>query len=600
MTEESHPHEYPKIEGRLKGTFELQSYLKTKIHLKMNELYTNSNVRNPVVSSQIQKLIIDLFIEEYYPLVSRNIKTDNHTMAVIMGGSAYNMNIPIKMKKILYTPTDDIDMKIYTTDINSISKQPAKLNHVLSIFKYIMVIICLYMKQSLTEIIEYSRNAFEPMEPYVKHTMKKIYNQSIKFNTTKAYEKTQKTKKTNVQNGGEYHKAAHSHLIKLKQRRFGVLKSFKIKIQIKKGIDKGNDKGNEKEIIDITDLTYEDTYKLIMSKLEDPDTMITTKISYSFKYINLIIPFNNNNLKTLTFSDVKIIYPNIQNPSFFSYYFMYNKNKQINTNITLESLLKQNINISEIIDTKHCKNNCRFISVKCLQIDIIFMLRFAELLSSEDLSKGIIIVPVESLYKYYKYMMKFIRLHIIKKFFSGTLVNNKNFIDSARKLLKYVENNLNKTTSQFGETLPINIIYKNIISEFHQAFFIKKTMFPEYNDLRELVDDYNNTIIYINKSCVLFKKLNDNKKNNEATIDSISINFAEKQIEDENMKIGDEHMSGGAKTKLILHSNYSFDDTELDNHKYLPKEHKIIIDKLHKILKTEINFLGKLSYSIKK
>ena len=629
------PHTYPHIEGKLKSLFSIPPNVINQVHLKMNELYTKSNIRNPVLSSQIHKIILDIFTTDYYPLVSRNLKSDNHTIAVIMGGCAYNMNIPIKMNNILYIPTDDIDMKIYTTDINTLSKPPVKVAQVLSIFKYLVVIICLYMKQIVTEIIEYSRNAFEPTEPYKKHTMKNIDLKSMKHNYSKSHTKKSYTKN---QLGGNYNKK--QNLIKLKQRRFGVLKSYKIKIQIKnKNKNKNNNNNNnnnkinlvnEKEIIDITDLSYEETYKLIMSKIDDPDIMITTKISYSFKYINLIVPYNNNSRPTITFSDTKIIYPNIHNPSFFTYYFM----KNIQTpNITLEELLiqthkKHNLNISDIIDTKACKNNCRYISVKCLQIDLIYMLRFAELLVDEDISNNIILVPVDSLFKYYKYMIKFIRLHIIKKFFNGTLSNNKLFIDNARKLMRFVENNLKKETSQFGESLPINILYKNIISDFHQAFFIKKTMFPEYNALIDIVDDYNNTVKYINRSCALFKTLDDKQEDSRETSDSISIQYADKKmssdISNEKMdnmdnmdggkylqkKIKDESNSkSNSKSKIFLHNDYSFEDVDLDNnknikhsetHKYTKTENIIIIDKLHKIIKNEIKFLGQLSQSIKK
>jgi len=625
-------HEYPKIEGKLKSTFNLPSTLINKLHIKMNELYTNSNVKNPVVSTQVHNNVLELFIQEYYPLLSRNIKTDNHNMVVIMGGSAYNINIPNKMMKILHTPTDDIDMKVYTTDINSLVKQPLKLTHVLSIFKYLIVIISLYMKLILTEIIEYSRNSFETYEPYIKRTMK---------NTMK------NTSKSKKQNGGDYIKK-DNHLIKLKQRRFGVLKSYKIKLQIKKTNDTND--GKTKEIIDITDLSYEDTYKLIMSKLDDPDIMITTKISYSFKYINLIVPYNEKSRLTITFSDTKIIYPSIENPLFFSYYFMNmykHANKyNIGNNTTLETLLKQNINISDIIDTKPCKNNCRYISIKCLQIDLIYMLRFAELIENEDILNGDIIVPVGSLFKYYKYMIKFIRIHIIKKFFNGTLSNNKAFIDSARKLIRFVEYNLIKETNNDDETLPINVLYKNIISNFHQAFFIKKTMFPEYEALREIVNDYNTTVNFINKSCALFKKLDDEKEDSRETIDSLSIQYAVKKINDDisegkyienninNMEGGKRGKGGNGgkrdngkkiaekinkrnkKDKIILHSNYSYEDPELDedlnkinntskSHKYKLNENKnkirnkVVIDKLHKMLTSEIKFLGRLSHSIK-
>lgn len=612
-----HHHEYPILEGKLKQTFGLPSNLINKIHIKMNEIYKNSNLRNPVISIQIHKIIINSFIEDYYPLISRNIKTDNHNIAVIMGGCAFNMNIPIKMNKVLYTQTDDIDMKIYTTDINSLDKKPFKIAKVLSIFKYLIIIICFYMKQIVTEIINYSRNAFEPNEPYIKKS-----NKNININNKTKKISLFKTKKNNTkkdyneqgheeyegrdyegqeQTGGEYKKI---NLIKLKQRRFGVLKSYKVKLQIK------NQLKNTKEIIDITDLSYNDTYQKIMTNLNDPDIMITTKISYSFKYINLIVPYNENSRLSITFSDTKIIYPNIHNPSYFTYYFMHNKN-HVDLNTSLDTLLNQNINISDIIDTKYCKNNCQFTSVKYLQIDLIYMLRFAELLEKEDISQGIIIVEVRTLFKYYKYMIKFIRLHIIKKFFNGSLSNIKNFFDSARKLIRYIDNNLHKETDEKNELSPINILYKKIVSNFHQAFFIKKTMFPEYEPLIDLVNDYNNTIKYINISCLLFKKLDDEDENSGKTLDSISIQYGNNNM---NWDDGDVGVGGGGKnkkhsrnmkTKLVLHDNYSFEDSELDNnfsdkHKTTKLENKIIIDKIHKMLKNEIQFLGKLSQSIKK
>ena len=616
-------HEFPHLEGKFKITYILPSILINKMHIKMNELYNNSNVKNPVVTSQIHKIILDLFIEDYYPLLSRNIKFDIHTMAVIMGGTAFNMNIPNKMNKNLYTPSDDVDIKIYTTEINTQFKNNGKLSHVLSIFKNVMVIICFYIKQIVAEIIEYSRNAFEPLEPYIKRTMKNmrsIYNKTIKLssmNKKKTKNNTKNNKKvSHVEQNGGVNYVKNKNLIKLKQRRFGILKSFKFKIQFKKE----NENEKTKDIIDITDLSYNDTYNLLMSKLVDPDIMITTKISYSIKHIKLIIPYEKSR-PTITFSDTKIIYPSIHNPYFFSYYLMNsqknNKNLHNLENITLEQLLKQNINISSIIDTKSCNNNCRYISIKYLQIDIIYMLRFAELIEHEDILKGIIIVPVGSIYKYYKYLIKFIRTYIIKKFFNGTLANNKSFIDSSRKLIRYVENNLNRETKSENEELPINILCKNIISNFHQAFFINQTMFPEYESLRELVNDYNNTVKFINRSCSLFKKLDDDQDDSGKTLDSISIQFGDNKFKDEMSKSDDNMEGGGKKTKIILHDNYSYEDIELDDKHYkdidkskgndkktkIQKikslENKIIIDKIHKMLKNEIQFLGKLSQSIK-
>ena len=156
-------------------------------------------------------------------------------------------------------------------------------------------------------------------------------------------------------------------------------------------------------------------------------------------------------------------------------------------------------------------------------------------------------------------MIKFIRTHIIKKFFNGTLANHKNFIDTTRKLIRFIEHNLNKKTSQLGETLPINVLYKSIISDFHQAFFIKKTMFPEYNAISEIVDDYNTTVYYINRSCALFKKLDDEDKDSGDTIESVSIQFADKQIASDISK-GKINMNGGMNTGGMNNSkNVNFD-----------------------------------------
>ena len=102
--------EYPVITGKMKSLFGFQQNLINKIKYNMHELYSKSNIKNPILSSQIHNIILKLFVDEYYPLQSHHIKTDKKTMDVIMGGYAYNMNIPNKMSKLLYTETDDIDI----------------------------------------------------------------------------------------------------------------------------------------------------------------------------------------------------------------------------------------------------------------------------------------------------------------------------------------------------------------------------------------------------------------------------------------------------------------------------------------------------------
>ena len=145
----------------------------------------------------------------------------------------------------------------------------------------------MFMKQIMTEIVEYTRNIFEAFEPYKKHTMKKLNSKTIDFNTktNKSSHKKSSHKKSSQEQEGGFKK---NKQIKVKQRRFGVLKNYKVIIEFKNN----NQTERVKEAIDITDLSYEDTYKLIMDKSLDPDTMIIPKIIYTIKYIKLLIAFS--------------------------------------------------------------------------------------------------------------------------------------------------------------------------------------------------------------------------------------------------------------------------------------------------------------------
>jgi hypothetical protein len=110
-------------------------------------------------------------------------------MSIIMGGVAFNMNIPPKMK-FLSLPTDDIDLKIYTTEINYLDKKPYKVAKVLSVFKYIVVIICMFLKQIIPALIEFSKNIFQSED--------KSYSKSKKSNLTKKSNlKSNKAQKSN-------------------------------------------------------------------------------------------------------------------------------------------------------------------------------------------------------------------------------------------------------------------------------------------------------------------------------------------------------------------------------------------------------------------
>ena len=119
-------HIFPKIEGKLNNIFGISEKLFEKLHTEIHDLYSNSNNKNLVTPAKIHKILLNFFINDYYPIVSRNIKETDKNMAIIMGSVAFNMNVPKKLK-FLTIDTDDIDLKIYSTDINYINKKPAKV-----------------------------------------------------------------------------------------------------------------------------------------------------------------------------------------------------------------------------------------------------------------------------------------------------------------------------------------------------------------------------------------------------------------------------------------------------------------------------------------
>jgi hypothetical protein len=605
---------YPKIDGKLKNSFAIHHKTIEDLHNYLHDIYTYSNVRNPIVSAQLHNIVLKLFINDYYPNISKNIRTNSQTMPIIMGGIAFNMNVPNKLTKELTMETDDVDLKIYTTEISYNERKPENLAHVLSMFKYVNVIICMYMKQIIAEMVSYSSNIFEPID---------TGNLTKKQSGGNNKEKKSKKKYDKKYDHHDYKQKSPKTLIKKRQRRFGIMQPSKIKFIVKNK----NTKDDIPDMhYDITYLSFEETYNLLMEKINDPDILITTKIIYAIDYIKPYKPPYSN--KNITFSDVKVIYPSIANPSFYSYYLM--KSMQSMQSIHLDTLIKSNLAISDILDIKSfiklTLNNCKYVSIKSLLVDVIYMLKFAELLVIENSNSGKIIVPVDCIYKYYKYMIKFVRLHVIRRFYLGTL---HGFMESAKKLWKYVDEYLKKKTSQDGELLPINIQYKKIISDFHQDFFINKSMLKQFEPLREIVSDYENTVYFIKQSCSLFKKLDDNNYNFGKSIESISIQLADRDMK--GMGVGggvndglngglnggvnggvNDGLNGGGRKKknkypdIILHEGYDFDDTELDsnnktsNNKTQNENKQILIlDKVHKMVKKEISFLNKLSKTIK-
>ena len=174
----------PKIEGKLKSIFGISYNLIEHLHDSLHNLYSKSNNKEIVTSSKIHQILLNLFINEYYPIVSKNIKEDKHTMSIVMGGVAFNMNIPEKLK-YLKVLTDDVDLKVYTTEINYMDKSPAKVARVLSVFRYIIIIICMFLKQIIPEVIEFSKNIFKYEEHSKQLTQKKEHHKHNKNHLSK-------------------------------------------------------------------------------------------------------------------------------------------------------------------------------------------------------------------------------------------------------------------------------------------------------------------------------------------------------------------------------------------------------------------------------
>jgi hypothetical protein len=515
---------YPKITNKYKTKFGISSKLIQKLHNELYNLYSNTNLKNIIKPKSIHTIINDLFITEYYPEVSKNYNINNKTAAVIMGTQALNMNIPEKLKNLLYTETEDIDLKIYTTELHYDKKNNTMSNikNVLSLFRYIIITLLFFMKQIISEIIDYTNSIFMPTISNYKNKKLKYSNKTIKNNLnilksrkTGKTGKTGKTKKTKTiyqksgQKGGK--KSVHisdkkieKKLINHTKTNYGFLKNINISVQIKNNSNKNLEKTQEN--LDITNLSYDDIYDTIYKKINDIDLLITTKINYKLYYSKLLtIPKFQ---KSLTFSDTKVYYPNMfENPTFYSYYLVnYYKNPKNKTKMTLELLDKYNLSISEIIKLSTCGNNCNFIDIKSLQLDLILMLHYAEFINDENYENNTIIVPISALFKYRKYFMKFLKLNIIIKFYNKTL--NKDFVNKTTEIINYLSTQIPITkTNGTLELASNNILYKKALNKFHQNFFIKQTMFPEYELLRDCVNDYNNIKLYINKSRLLFTDL---------------------------------------------------------------------------------------------
>jgi len=553
------------LTGRLKELFGIPKKIIPKLHYHLHQLNRQITAGDKInISNELHRITLKLFYTDYFPVVSRNIKIDTNTTSIIMGGIAFNMNIPEKMK-YLSIETDDVDIKIFTTDINYLEQKPYAVARVLSIFKFTILIICMYLKQF--------------------------------FNILQHF----KIKENNFLNGYEL-------ILQIKQK-IKETQTYKLV-----------------ETLDLTKLTYQQLFNKIMDNVSSYTMLITNKIIYKIQ--------NINKNRTITFSDCVVVYANIHSPHFFSQYL--NATPEA-INKPLEKLIKMKIPISKIMDMQNCENHCRFMSIKSLIMENAVMMSYADLLANENLEEGgQILVPVGYIFKYYKYLVKFIRCYVLKKYNSNTL--NKEFYNAAKLLWQYIFTNLKNKSNPvvFGldERDPIIITYKNYLNEFHQNLFHNKSFLSSHFPvLMEIADEYRELTFFINKSRNLFRLLNESSRTKTTTIENIAIQFAQQELS----KYSDSHSSSSSKSiaggyisklknKSIIISFNNIDNYENDSENKESNdikdndvadkditdkdvadkdvEDKEIIKKISKLIKDEIkiysSFPNTLSKKIKK
>jgi hypothetical protein len=579
------------ITGRLKSIFGIHNKTVLKLHQQLDTLLeTISNQQGktiPVANirpEDLHQIVTELFITDYFPTVSKNIHADKNNATIIMGGTAFNMNIPTKMG-FLKVDTDDIDLKIYTTDINYLEKNTKALNRVLSVFRFTLIIMCFYLKQIMHHIHTY----FDTLPLLEISSKSKLSTKSKTKTKSKGSNKTKK----NVASGGGDNKSLNK---KMYSSNIGKLNDYVIQLILKK---KEPGKINQvSDTLELATMSYNEIFDTIMKKIDDAEYTITNKVGYNMKYGKITKP---GIFRKLTFSDCKVIYPSLDNPGFFSYYYMNHSSSAMKQQPTIERLVGDKLAIDNIMNIKSCGNNCRYLGIDGLMIDTVYMLSFADILLIEDLEANPdseVLVLVGYLYKYYKYLIKYLRLFVMKKYYNGTL--RKPFQESAKKLWLYASTNLKRNTSPLSEREPINIQFKKILKNFHVALFHRKSLLRFYPELEEVITAYHKFIEHINASRLLFKQLDDNSEKKGQTIESITIQQADQASHSKAQAMQD----GGARDKkrkssiVKMYENYPYDDIELDNPQkktmQLNANTKVILDKIDKMFKKEVKLLDNL------
>lgn len=550
------------LTGKLKELFGIPNKLIPKLHYNLHELHRQiiNQDRKLNISDELHRIALKLFHTDYFPIISRNIKIDENNTTIIMGGIAYNMNIPAKMKYLLLD-TDDIDIKIFTTGISYLKQNKHALAKVLSVLKFTILIICMYLKQFFNII-----NNFIP------------------------------STKTN-----------------------NFLSNYELILQLK--LKKKDAKTYSViDTIDITKLTYSHLYNKVMDNVNDFNMLITNKIVYKVQ--------NSSKLRTITFSDSNVVFAGLGTPAFFAQY-LYTTPMALNK--PLEKLINMNIPVSKIMDIKLCANNCRFMSIKSLIMDTVIMMSYADLLAYEQLENGgQVLVPAGFIYKYYKYLVKYIRLIAIRKFNANNLDNE--FLNAAKSLWQYALNDIrkNSTMLRFGldERDPIVITYKNYLNKFHQNLFHNKTFLStNFPILMEIAEEYQQLVFFVNKSRNLFRVLNESSKTKATNIENIVIQFAEQELSKyhkdsiSNARDSKNSISGGFisdvnknKSKdIILTLDGDVDDVDVDdiddindidnngdvNMEYSSNKSNII-SKIDKLIKDEVNIYSSIPKTLSK
>jgi hypothetical protein len=541
------------LSGKLKELVGIPNKLIPKLHYNLNELHRKliDKTYKLNIADELHRIALNLFHNDYFPIISRNINIDENTTAIIMGSIAYNMNIPASMK-YLRLNTDDIDIKIFTTEINYLHQDQKSLSKILSVLKFTILIICMYLKQ--------------------------IFNIIYNF-----------------------------HIGKKGKEPFNFLSHYELILQLKIKANKLNTYTTF-ETIDITKLTYSQLFNKIMQNINDYKILMTNKIIYKTS--------NTNKLHTIAFSDLNVVYAGLGTPAFFSQYL---ETEPHALNKSLVKLINMKIPVSKIMNIKTCANNCRFMSIKSLIMDTVIMLSYADLLVYENLDNGgQVLVPAAFIFKFYKYLVKYVRLIVLRKFYENTL--NKKFLDAAKSLWQYALNDLRKhsSTLRFGldERDPIVLTYKNYLNEFHQNLFHNRSFLSNnFPILMEIADEYQQLVFFVNKSRNLFRELNESTETQATSIENIVIQYAEQELSkySNSSKSSLDSIYGGSNkyehmdknkdktsTKNIILTLDEEKDDNKDEYVYSSSDKANIINKLEKLIKDEVNIYSSIPKTLSK